>query len=210
MIELLTAFYPASPFWAGNDVLMPDHVVPHNLSDQMAECAFCYADADWRLYICRDGMFVLVVDSLKRPNPVGSSDDQYLNYINCILLLLESALLKTTGKNWIFNEEITKKNILSAYHIDNHFQIAAHPSYGTAELFSDTRSLKSISNKDRSWDWLLNRPVIEPATFDALFKDLSLVLNNYQHVTLLSRMMKSLSEYRMADKEISLSLPKKG
>ena len=210
-IRPLRAFYAATPFWVQDQISISGQTIPEDLSDLMAECMYSHSTDDYKLSVCRDGMFIIEVSSLENDLKKSSSSPQfselegrYLEYINCVILLLESALQKVSGDNWIFSEEINKKNVIHVFFEDNHFKIMSHPSYGTAELFTGSRILKTISPYDGSESWLKGREVLGQDVFNELFQDADIVFKSDENVKLLARLMKSLSEYRMADKEISL------
>lgn len=210
--QMYYGFYTTQPFWVGEALSLEEEGMCDELMEQMATSVLMHTNDDYVLHVCRDGMFVLVVESIELRHQEADSDEarynelgKYLNYINCILLLFESTLAELEHEGQFFGQELTTKEIVWVELVDERFRVAAVPSYSAAEAFADTRRLGLFPDTGRE-HWLRNRSILNQGVFDVFFEHADQVLGDYRSVLLMAQLMKSLSEYRIADKETSLVL----
>ena len=210
--QMFYGFYTTRPFWVGEALSLEEEGMCDELMERMATSVLMHTNGDYVLRVCRDGMFVLVVESIEQRHQEADSDEakynelgKYINYINCILLLFESTLAELEHEGQFFGQELTTKEIVRVELVDEGFRVVAVPSYSTAEAFADTRRLGLFPDTDRE-HWLRDRSILKQEVFDVFFEYADQVLGDYKSVLLMAQLMKSLSEYRIADKETSLVL----
>jgi hypothetical protein len=204
-------FYTTKPFWVGEALSLENGSTCAELKERMATPALRHTNGDYVLHVCRDGMFVLRVESIERWYKEANSDEagyselgKYLNYMNCIILLFESALAEVEGRN-LFAQELTTKEVIWVEPVDGRFDVVATPAYSAAEAFAGVRTSPLLQDTGREY-WLTERFVLRREVFDRLFEYVDRVVGDYRHVLLMAQLMKSLSEYRIPNKETSLIL----
>ena len=218
MIERFTAFYTTRPFWAG-DAIDFDTVKPGSqFTEQMSAIVFSYDTNEFRLRICKDGMVMLHVPELE--SEVGNKHDdkprtiedtvawwgRYLDYLNCLYLLLDSATIEVERIAYFELSEITNKDGfrvrfengksggggIATESIASYYQMGRYANYYRIDPRTDLR--------------ILHRRPLKKEVFDTLFATFSVVTKNPYLLKNLAAVAKSIAEYKVGNYAISLVL----
>ena len=202
MIENFTAFYTSRPFWAGDPIDF-DATGTNSPSEQMAEVVFSYDTNDFRLRICKDGMVMLHVSELEAQMPDDhdrSIEDtvawwgRYLDYLNCLYLLLDSATIEVSHFAYFELSEITNKDAFRVRFEDGRWAGHNIASESIASYYQMGR-FESLSLAG-----------LKKEVFDTLFASVSAVTRKDALLKALASIAKGIAEYKVGNFAVSLVL----
>ncbi|MBI5565189.1 MAG: hypothetical protein HY870_09845, partial [Chloroflexi bacterium] len=150
--ESYTAFYASRPFWAASKV---DFTVPRVegwFNRQMAEVVYNKSTPEFSLKICRDGQVLLRVNRLERPSGIEPSSPigdivrrwgEYLDYLNCFYLFLDSSSIEIDRRAYFNLHEITYRDAFRITFEDGKEVSQSIPAESIASVFQMGRYLST-------------------------------------------------------------------
>ncbi len=223
MIEKFVGFYTSRPFWAGDPPIDLETLLNIESQPQLSETqaqfcellsaiVFSYETNSIRLCVCKDGMLLVHVKNLERESEkVGDSVDfevegklwgQYLDYINCLYLLLDSVLLEIKQLSYFNLSEVTNRDVIRLRFEDGKCmgQNIAHES--VTSVYQMGRYAVTLDTFTR----ILSRQPLSKDVFDVLFAKYSIATADQSLLKSLAEVAKSLSEYKFGNYSTSLVL----
>lgn len=217
-------FYTSHPFWAGKGLQHSDYNqknTQENFTSILEDVIFKDTSDDYSIKICRDGMFLLRINSIF--NEIDKSYDennpdnlnpvelwpQCLNYVNSFLLLFYSSFFKINTMSYHSFDEISTKDafIVDLEEDKNIGMNICINSY--AGFLQNGRHFSNYNCKDSK---ILSDPriIFRQEITEDVFKDLffnfnKLLYSNYD-LSLFSQINKSLSEYKILNFNTSFVL----
>lgn len=220
MIEdRFVGFYVSSPFWAGNKPdLNFEKLTDKQFTELMSEEVFLYDHKDYKLIVCKDGLFLFQTAKLKKELDRTTEEDNsnfqydlklwttYVNYLNCIYLLFESSVINEISFNFLEISEITHQEALIMRIEDGHKGIQPTNTFSLCATFANGRYRSEYNNLNpiKSDPRILFRKEIPKKVFDRLNFDFEKVFHKYEYIELLSQTTKSISEYKVGNYSTSL------
>ena len=218
MIERFTAFYTSRPFWAGDAIDFDTVNENSQFTEQMSAMVFSYDTNDFRLRICKDGMVMLHVFELEAEFETGDDEKsrqigdlvswwgRYLDYLNCLYLLLDSATIEVDRTAYFALSEITNKDGFRVRFEDGKWGGEGIATESIASYYQMGRLASSYRN-DLRWDSrILHRRPLKKEVFDTLFATFSVVTRNLSLLKDLAAVAKSIAEYKVGNYATSLVL----
>lgn len=209
MIEEFVGFYPSRAFWAVEPI---DFTIQENLASfpkVMEEVVLRYQKDEFRLDICRDGMLMLQICELESNKPGLKSLvkwwGRYLDYLNCLYLLLDSSVMKLMQIAYITLVEVTHRDVFRIKFENGQFKSLG---YSGDESFASIRIMERTMRDSflASLHSYSVRLVLNREVFDDLVKNFAIVVADKSLVITVSTISKSLSEYKIGNFHISLML----
>lgn len=213
MQQSFIAFYTSRRFWAIDEISFDQNQVPKEFYNLMAQIVFSHEEDAFRLHVCRDGMILLQIRNIYNNRPSLDVPDwstvvawwgTYLEYLNCLYLLLNSSVIETVKVAYFEIIELTHKDIILVKLENGKFiswsegEIARYHSYDRlAFLCGMQPSLHAH---------FFNRKVLPNEVFKNLVHKASVVFTQRQLVSQLATITKSLSEYKSGNYSTSLIL----
>lgn len=220
MIERFTAFYTTRPFWAGEAIDFDTVNASLQFTEQMSAIVFSYDTNDFRLRICKDGMVMLHVFELEAEFETGDDErsppmedldlvawwGRYLDYLNCLYLLLDSATIEVESIAYFELSEITNKNGFRVRFEDGKSGGEGIATESIASYYQMGR-YASYYRIDPRWDSrILHRRPLKKEVFDTLFATFSVVTRTPSLLKNLAAVAKSIAEYKVGNYATSLVL----
>lgn len=109
------AFYPSKPYWAASKIDFQDPNLRENFRANMSEVVFSRKTDQRSISVCRDGRISLHISGLvnndsDRFNEVIERWGLYLNHLNVIFLMLDSAVMKNQKLGYFNLHEVTNRD----------------------------------------------------------------------------------------------------
>jgi hypothetical protein len=191
----------------------------------MEEEIFSYESELYRLKICKDGMILFRCEELEKDikKEYEKCEDNtidikkhvhwwstYLDYLNCIYLLLDSATLSIKRHAWFEISEITNKDVFQISFKDGKFSSCTIPELSIVSKFIEGKNLSAYNPDfsyalkfDRRLSWRLE---IQNDVFELLNYNFGKIFPHYDHIRTLSNLLKSLAEYKIGNYSVSFIL----
>lgn len=221
-MESFVGFYTSRPFWAGHAPNLQDiESVKDRFLELMSDEVFVYESSGYILKICKDGMVLFQIkemaqplDELARPNTPSDIKctikrwGTYLDYLNCIYLLLDSSCITELRCAYFEISEITNRDAFTPTFKNGKFKGGPLSFESFAYHFQMGRHLSSYrSDMPLRFDPRIgSRKEIPKIVFDTLHSDFSKAYKDYSQVRNLAMITKSLGEYKVANYSTSLIL----
>ncbi|MBV2161973.1 hypothetical protein [Achromobacter denitrificans] len=221
-------FYPSWPIWAINALTdldwlpreghAPESSKGEQFRAEMSEHAMTYESDTYTLILCRDGRFMLRIEALEQRITNLSSTEkfhetvglwgEYLDYLNALYLLFDSALIEVSNMALFTLSELTRRDV---------FREVVEDGKTTAEVIS-TESVVSYYQKSRYIrDYNQDVPVLFDSRIARRFlaseASVRLTFDNFHRVMsrqgaqkVLASYAKALSEYKIGNYETAVIL----
>lgn len=217
-------FYSSRPFWAKDTPIFTGSN-PEEFFNIMSEEVFIHENDNYKLKICRDGLFLFQIKEMAEEvakllntgsfganlNTLWST---YLDHLNCIYILFESSVLQQMNLAYFEIAEITNRDAFAIWFEGGRLGGHSVPTLSVASKFQSARYIstyriyselgfdQSIEMDER----VAGRIIVTREVFDRLVQDFDKVFSNFNEVKILSNLIKSLSEYKIANYDTSLIL----
>ena len=218
MTEKFTGFYTSRPFWAINAIdfnKVNISSIPSQFTMLMSEKAYETSQDLFSFQVCRDGMLLLKIHEIENRLPNHDSLDiheivswwgEYLDYFNCLYLLLDSAVMKVMNLGYFDLAEVTNKD---AFRItfENEKEVGASIAQESiTSVYQMARYVSSYNMPPQFDPRLSMRQILPKPVFDEVAKNLEIIAQQKHLVPLLSSITKGLSEYKIGNYTTSLTL----
>jgi hypothetical protein len=227
-------FYVSRPIWAGDRLELED-ISPNEFYKEMAYIEYSYPCQNFCLKICKDGMMMLQVNKLEEEQSATPKREMcewwndYLIFVNCINLLLDSAVDAELGYIYLNLDEVTNRDIFRIT-VENNARCCLNSQIeGTGSLqilipqlpflmlscfeMSSDKIDKDLVN-DIIWKSTLDisknffefRLPIPERIFSSIAKSLSSIMERDYLAPLVSSIAKSISEFKAGNYPISITI----
>ena len=218
MTERFAAFYSSRPFWAGKAIDFDTVMTPKQFTREMSAVVFSHDTDDFRLRVCRDGMVMLQVFELEAE---AEADDggklrpieekvawwgRYLDYLNCLYLLLDSATIRVASLAYFELSEITNKDGFRVYYENGKRSGEQIASQSIASYYQLGRYASMYPIDPRADPRMFARQPLQREIFDALFATFSAATRDVSLLRNLAAVTKSIAEYKVGNYGTSLVL----
>ncbi len=206
MAETFLGFYTSRPFWAGDahsvqkrlmdlESLRDEARAGEALTELMIQEALTYETAQYVFKVCKDGMFLLHIKQLAQPPSKGRDAYErplsYLDYLNCLYLLFQSAVLKNLEAPYFEVSEITDKDVFLVKFEDGRLLGCFAPRLSFAHQLRMAQLHPAHFYRDAQSD---QRLALSEAVFVTLNADLAKIAQDYRSLRILSEITKSLCD----------------
>jgi hypothetical protein len=221
-LEQYYGFYTNRPFWAISKPDFTNSEIITQFTSMMSEVVAEYEDTHYKLRFCRDGMILF---HSKFPNIAFK---HILEYINTLAILMESETRNWTLKKMFSIREINQGDVFP-YTVDGYtikgvntarLDFAVLHEYNARFLpFYIPLDYKKVDLQGIFWPNLIKHTVISDPRiksregrvltkdlFDSINASFSRVVTNYNSVTLLAQMTKSVEQFENARYDVALIL----
>ncbi len=220
MPDKFIGFYPSRPFWAGkkldlSSINWQDIRDLQRIGESLYRVEFEYKFDASILRIHKDGLLTLRIKeleekerSLERPDSFWSIFEwwsEYLDYLNCIYLILDSAVLEVLNISYLELFEITNRD---AFRVTS--EEGGRPSFGIrtesiASLFQMAyfHPYEVLRIYSGFFDFRLE---FQRDVFDNMAEKFSKILSERSLIPLLSGIAKSISQYKIGNYSTGLIL----
>jgi len=210
------AFYTTKPFWAGSPLNLSKPETQKYFTSQMGNVVFSYENKVFEFKVCRDGMLMFRIHNLEAEIPSHDHADintliswwsRYIKYANCLHLLLDSCVVEVEKLAYLELFEITNKDVIRIVFEDGKMIRTSIPSESLVSIFQMLRYPLAIP-----FETLLqctnveNRIPLRKAIFDLTAEKFSYVAGEEVLVDILSRIAKSIAEYKVGNYSTSVAL----
>ncbi|MFP4414627.1 hypothetical protein [Coleofasciculus sp.] len=222
MIEEFVGFYTSRPFWAGDPPVDLETLSTFASQLQVSETrsqfrefmsaiVFSYKTNGIRLCVCKDGMLLVQVKNLEiEIEKIRDGLDieaqsqlwgQYLDYINCLYLLLDSVVIEIKQFAYFNLSEVTNRDV-------SRLRFKDGKCMGQSIAHESITSVYQRSRYEITPDMLtsLFRQSFSKNIFDVLFEKYSIATANPSLLKNLAEVTKNLSEYKVGNYSTSLVL----
>lgn len=233
-------FYTSRPIWSGDPLNLDDPSIIRNFKEEMSRIEFSYEQEKFSLKAFKDGMIVLKIFELEEraprfEAPTTSTDmcmwwNEYLIFINCLNLLLNSAVEDVMNYLYLDLSEITNKDAFRVDIEENErlihpmplsyaylfLKIPNLPNFMKAFLsetcediqINEKEFYKIISQNFSGFlpDVFNSRLSIPKKVFDLVVRDFASVVDKDSLAPMIAGIAKSVSEYKVANYDLSLIL----
>ena len=218
MIERFTAFYTSRPFWASDAINFDAADAISRFTEQMSEIVFSYDTNNFRLRVCKDGLMMLHVPELEaeigvedddKPRPIEDTVawwGRYLDYLNCLYLLLDSATIEVARLAYFELSEITNKDGFRLRFEDGKWQGGGIASESITSYYQMGRFAGISRIEPRLDPRIVGRIPLKKEVFDTLFATFSVATRNIPLLKNLASIAKSIAEYKVGNYATSLVL----
>ena len=212
-------YYTLPAFWAGQPVDPSDRHAGDRLRDTMQEQVFSYDIPGCTVRICRDGMIMLRVARIEaifdearqdtskdRMAKLVSAWNEYLDYANCYYLLLVSDICKVQNLSGVLHlTTITRRE---AYRMTTEDGVLSSCSRANPEAIDGPvrYRYRSFVDPASALTMALHRPVVPREVFDLARDEFEIVASDTKLRERLSRLAKSIVEYKAGNYAVSLVL----
>jgi hypothetical protein len=215
-------FYSANPFWVGTKPnldfsYLTGNQIMNKDKDLLTKVEYLWEKNGYELRFCKDGLVLLglfdcidlVKDLYEKAKPKQSEEifkwSIYLNYLNAIYLLLDSAVIKEMNLAY-FNQlrEITDMDAFTITFEDGKIVGESVPHTSIASVYQMDR-MSTFYNPSSYSRFLMRYELNEPV-FKTVLSDFEKIYANYEHIKTLANITKSLSEFKIASFSTSLVL----
>jgi hypothetical protein len=210
-------FYTSKLFWV-NEIIDPDDIRARggDPGDMMEQEIFSHSTNVYSLKICRDGLFMVRIEALEgawseykamkveKPNEVHKLNSKYYDYLNVVLLLFNSVLLKEHS----ISAENLHLNIGDAFPMSygKNSVVASGSQKAFAPFLARSLNLYVGAAKPLSYHHLTHRLLyqISNETFGDWAHACDSILEDYDKVNIMSQIMVSIGNYRLLNFTASL------
>jgi hypothetical protein len=213
MTVTFTGFYTSRPFWAVNAIDFNNvnfGNTPSRFTALMSEKVYEASLHTFSFQVCRDGMLLLKIQEIEDKLPSTESQDihkivswwgEYLDYFNCLYLLLDSAVLKVMNLGYFDLAEVTNKDAFRISFEDGKEIGSSIAQESITSVYQMARYISSYNlNMPLQIDSRLSmRRTLPKTVFDEITKNLEIVAQKKRLVSLLSNITKGLSEYKIGN-----------
>ncbi len=215
--ESYIGFYPSMPFWAVAPIDFDDPTLPDKLTDLMEEVVFTFDEVPFKIKICRDGMILFRNDcfeisederSGRTIEDLVSQWGKYLDYLNAIYFLIDSATCKIQKFAHFNLSEITHRDAFRITLENNKFKSASIDFKSVSGIYHMARYKSSYSSGlPLKFDPRISmRLVIKLNVLEETIRLFNLIKDDYKTIKMVSNVAKSLSEYKIGNYDTSLIL----
>lgn len=225
-MERYIGFYTSRPFWAADEPDFSRLKSPEEFFDIMSDEIFDFSNEQYTLKICKDGLFLFQIGAISEDIKTWLQSDNrhtdkemewwslYLNCLNCIYILFESAVLQEMKFAYFEISEITNKDAFAVWFEGTRWGGQSVPQLSVASKFQSARYLStfkiysnlSLNQSIEIDERIIGRLQIDQKVFTRLIDDLNKISNDLNKIKILSSLAKSLSEYKIANYDTSLIL----
>jgi hypothetical protein len=215
MIDKLVGFYTSRPFWALDPVDFRDPHLADHFTDLMSEIVYRATSEAFSLQVCRDGLLMLQVPELEdslpdvphlAPEVAVEWWGKYLDYFNCLYLLLDSAVMTTSKLAYFDLAEVTNRDVFRVLFEDGLWKGASIAQESLTSVFQRRRFLVYHALPLEMDPLELGRVVVRKETLDLLVENLQAVAASKGTIQWLSGVAKALSEYKIGNYPTCLTL----
>jgi hypothetical protein len=217
--KLFTCFYPSRPFWAVSPVnFKVNQSIPYWFTEQMSEQVYAKTDEIGEVRVCRDGCILVQINRLeefvKTPPPFLPIKEtvnlwsKYLNYLNALYLLIDSATVLLEKISYFNLHEITFRDAFRASYEDNKFSGMNGVTESYARIFQNGRFISNYSTSvPITFDpFILQRITVSRDTLDLACTNFMELSKNEEFVIKVASLAKSLAAYKVGNYQISILL----
>jgi hypothetical protein len=216
LTEKIIGFYPSRPFWALEALDLKSVGDAAALRPLMEEIVLDYRRTTCHLQICRDGKFMFRVHALEEASPAstvgtGSSSlvtwwSQYLDVVNCLNLLFESAVLQQVRVGFDFSE-ITPRDVSRMMRENNQITVSSLPAdTGPSSYYMAQYRITLLSSSPESQANLASRLVVPRTLFERVIANLESALTDPRLSQQLATVARSVAQYKIGNFTTSLTL----
>ncbi|MCL4505493.1 MAG: hypothetical protein M1434_12455 [Chloroflexi bacterium] len=211
-IEKFVGFYTSPKFMANKEPNLENGEPSQFHGLKPHQIVYSHGTTDFTFLVYEDGLVALRMPNLEATRHMGENIDlhtltmwwrEYMDYVNCFQLLLESCILKVMNLALLNVFEITRRDIV---HITFNADQEMWRSYSGATGVADYAEWFLIGNPQYDQMRTVGRRSVPLAVFDQLASDFKCVLQEQTLVRPLAQITKSLSEYKAGNYDISLIL----
>jgi len=210
------AFYSSRPFWAGKPLELDKPEVRRKFTNHMSEEVFAYENELFSFKVCRDGMLMIKITELEQ-QALKNKDapieqiikwySKYLEYANCLHLIIDSCLLKVENTSYLELSEITNKDAFRISFENGKLKAQNIATESISSLFQMMRFPSAVPFKSLIYyARLTTRKIISKETFDLTAESFSKAVKDEILVEMLSIIAKSISEYKVGNFSIAIIL----
>lgn len=217
--KLFTCFYPSRPFWAVSPVnFKVNQSIPYWFTEQMSEHVYTKIGKGVEVSICRDGCILIrinrVEELVKSPPPfppireTAALWSKYLDYLNALYLLIESATIKV-DQIAIFNfHEITTRDAFRVIYEDNKVSCMSVATESYANMFQKGRFISNYSSGllIEFDSFISHRFIVSHGALDVACTNFMKLIDNEEEVSKIASLAKSLAAYKVGNYQISILL----
>ncbi|MBD2105052.1 hypothetical protein [Leptolyngbya sp. FACHB-261] len=209
MEEKFFGFYTARSFWVGDAQSVQKRLAEAQdgsnesnigLTELMIQEALTYETDDYVLKVCKDGMFLFKLkQGFRAPDKNRDAYDRqltYLDYLNCIYLLFQTAVLQLPDIQYLEVSEVTDKDVFLVKFEADKFLGCFAPRLSFAHRFQTVQLSPDYRYADN-----LETPRLElpESIFSALNTNLAVVCKEYRSIKTLSEITKGLCECKFGN-----------
>ena len=209
-------FYTSRPFWAGNPLDIRNPETKTNFTALMSKVEYSFEDEQFKFDVCKDGMLMIQIFSLESEKPSMETPEmediinwwaRYLNYANCLQLLLDSSILEVKSFNYLELFNITNKDAVRLSFENGKLESESVSIESFIYSFQMLRYPSAIPFESIFWTTSLeNRPSFQEDVFSLAAQKFSYAVKNERLVEILAGITKSIAEYKIGNYSISLIL----
>lgn len=221
-------FYPSSPIWAVDaltdlnwlprDGHRPESDKGERFRAGMSQPVMTYESDTYTLILCRDGRFMLRVDALERRiaglNLVESFHEtvglwgEYLDFVNALYLLFDSALLEASNISLFTLNELTRRDVFREVIEGGRTTSEVLPTESVVSYYQKCRYISDYQQDlPLSSDGRIFRRMLAPETSVRLaFDNFEKVMARPGTEKVLASYSKGLSEYKIGNYETAVVL----
>ncbi|MCW2306812.1 hypothetical protein [Rhodobium gokarnense] len=213
-IVKFTAFYPSRPYFADRKPTS----IPKSTTDffkKMDKVVFSNDNDSFLLRVCRDGRIIVRIKSLEKDIEGKNTRSieqnvkhwsQYLEYLNSIYLLIDSAMLELDNNAYFNIHEITRRDAFRVSYKNGEWNGEQMADESLASRFQRTRLFKE-SIYGGAWALEMDfdqRQTVPIKIFDHACQNFYKCSKQAIIIKYLSRLTKSISEYKVGSYENSI------
>lgn len=215
-VERFLAFYPSMPYMAVNKGDLENNPDEQTFNRQMAEIVFEHIRPDYTLKFSRDGRVLLRLHQLEIPETADNLSieaaetltEHYIDLLNVINLLLDSALIEMENTHYFRISEITINHVFTCEYENQRWV-----GEGIA-----TQSWSEGRQRDRFWSThnphlpieisagIFQNRVISIATLESLALNFERIASNTILTKDLALLARSLAAYQAISNEASFTM----
>jgi hypothetical protein len=209
------SFYTVSMWFAGEPIDLSSLDDTKQVSQLLSTLMFEYESEEFHIKIYRDGMILLhapEIEKLSMNRPLSSEIMKdywasYLKLLNCFYLLLDSFSSTLTSTFNMEITELTNRDVLLVHVDGDEITLSPNAPGSFMEARRILRQLKDLDDIPERYRNLLQivRP-LPKEVFDRTVAAFSILMQRRDIVELTSQIVKSLSEYKVANYSTSIIL----
>lgn len=210
-------FYPSRPVWVDQAIDFSDPLLHHVFTERMSEVVHTSATDEVTVSVCRDGCFMISVaklealldaDENKETPSILAYWENYLNLINGLYLLLDSAMVEIENFCYLNVSEITSKDAFRLTLRNGKFDSCGIVTEGIAGVYQLARYIFSYGNTQNleHEPRLSNRHILKLETIQHAIDTFLFMTKHSGCEKHLASYTKSLSEYKVGNFSTSIVL----
>ena len=217
--KLFTCFYPSRPFWAVSPVnFKVNQSISYWFTEQMSQQIYTKIDEVGEVSVCRDGCILIRINRLEefvKPLPpfppikeTAALWSKYLDYLNALYLLIESATIKV-DQIAIFNfHEITTRDAFRVIYKDNKVSGMSGVTESYAYMLQKGRFISNYSSGlPIEFDsFTYHRSHVSHGALDVACTNFMKLIDNEEVISKIASLAKSLAAYKVGNYQISILL----